>query len=355
MTLWWEASQDERYWCEITDRPDIGADLKCPQADEQGKPYWSYSLIRSVWPGDVVFHYSTRAMAFVGVSVAGGPLEERPIVWAPHGTVGRVKNETRQARAGWWLPLFGHIQLPRPLTLDSLQAPDEQTWIRQWIADKQKAGSVSAPFQLYPGKLRAAQGYLTKMPFAFVSRWEPMKKAAERLARFSDDFDGMAQLFPPTAVASSVIGVSAFAPKSDADYVAFIKGGQQRRTRSHETLVKAAGEFLSARGALVATPHPLDLTLGNPTQVIFEAKACGSRSAGFAIREAVGQLHEYRHFIGPRTAQLCILLDRPPEQPLIEFVEQALGMLLMWRTPSGFGGAPNTVDTLRHKGQRLLG
>src|SRR5262249_16370682 len=73
---WWAALPDERYWCEITDRPDIGADLKCPQTNEKGKPDPSYSLIRAVWPGDLVYHYSTRTKSFVGASVAGGPLEE---------------------------------------------------------------------------------------------------------------------------------------------------------------------------------------------------------------------------------------------------------------------------------------
>ena len=42
MPYWWEASPVERYWCEITDRDDIGADLKCPQTDETGDEYWSY-------------------------------------------------------------------------------------------------------------------------------------------------------------------------------------------------------------------------------------------------------------------------------------------------------------------------
>jgi hypothetical protein len=51
MFYWWEASTDERYWCEITDRDDIGADLHCPQTDESGKSYWSYSLVNAIWAG----------------------------------------------------------------------------------------------------------------------------------------------------------------------------------------------------------------------------------------------------------------------------------------------------------------
>jgi hypothetical protein len=55
MADWWDGLPQERFWCEVTDRRDIGADLKCPQTDEEGHAYWSYSLIHSVVPGDVVF------------------------------------------------------------------------------------------------------------------------------------------------------------------------------------------------------------------------------------------------------------------------------------------------------------
>src|SRR5690242_11768719 len=103
---WWERSPEEQFWCEITDRSDLGADLKCPQLDESGSSKPGYSLVCAVRPGDVVFHYSTKLRGIVGVSVAGGPLEERPIVWAPHGTAGKATKIPRIPRPGWWLPLY---------------------------------------------------------------------------------------------------------------------------------------------------------------------------------------------------------------------------------------------------------
>jgi hypothetical protein len=74
MAEWWAGSPDERYWCEVTDRADVGANLWCPQLDESGKPYWSYSLIHSIAPGDLVFHYSTKRRAFIGASVRVTPV-----------------------------------------------------------------------------------------------------------------------------------------------------------------------------------------------------------------------------------------------------------------------------------------
>jgi hypothetical protein len=66
MAEWWDGKPDERYWCEITGRDDIGANLRCPQTSDLGKPYWSYSLINQVKPGDIVFHYSKQKQCVIG-------------------------------------------------------------------------------------------------------------------------------------------------------------------------------------------------------------------------------------------------------------------------------------------------
>jgi hypothetical protein len=153
LPYWWDHAPAERFWCEITDRMDIGADLKCPQTDESDKPYWSYDFIHAVWPGDIVFHYSTPRKLFVGASVAGGPVEERQIIWAPHGTVGRSKRSKRTPRPGWWRPLYGYTTSPTPLTLTMVN--QDQAWVREWVTKKSEtAGTTHAPFQLYPRLLR---------------------------------------------------------------------------------------------------------------------------------------------------------------------------------------------------------
>ena len=43
---WWTDAPGEKYWLEVTGRPDIGVNLKAPQRNEKGRPYWSYSLLR---------------------------------------------------------------------------------------------------------------------------------------------------------------------------------------------------------------------------------------------------------------------------------------------------------------------
>jgi len=136
MADWWSGAPDERYWCEVTDRSDVGANLWCPQRDESGKPYWSYSLIHAIAPGDIVFHYSTKRRAFIGASVAGGPVETRQIVWAPHGTIGVKKKGPREPRPGWWRPLYGYTASKLPLTLATINRPEHQEWVREWAASR---------------------------------------------------------------------------------------------------------------------------------------------------------------------------------------------------------------------------
>jgi hypothetical protein len=340
---WWTGVAEESFWCEITDRPDIGADLHCPQADERGAPYWSYALIREIWSGDIVFHYSTVTKAIVGASVAGAPLEDRPIVWVPHGTVGRAKSTDRKQRPGWWLPLYHFTPSEPPLTLRYLQTPIEQGWIQEWAKERRNADGLALPFQMYPGKIRGAQGYLTKMPYDFVKRWPQLAVLVEALGATQEKLSAAAESYLPPALSDSWTSAE-FKPKADGDYVAVIKSATQRRSRAHETLVRVAGELLQKAGAVVGNPHPRDLLISAPAQLIIEAKIIGSRHPGFAIREAVGQLLEYRHFLGPRDAHLCILLDGNPGRALNDYVEKVLGFFILWVEGSRLLGGARTAQ-----------
>ena len=340
MPDWWSDRPDERYWCEVTDRSDLGASLWCPQTNESGQPYWSYGLIREIWPGDIVFHYSTNDRCFQGASVAGGPLEERMVVWEPHGTVGRSKKAARDARPGWWLPVYGYTESPAPLSLAALQAPNEDAWIRDWLKEK---GRAKAPIQAYPGALRGGQGYLFKMPREWVERFSPLRDLADGLESQQDALTALAEVLPPREAQPLSAG---FKPKDASDYEAVIRGGTQRRSRRHEALVRSAGEFLEARGGIVSTPHPIDLLVEAATPVIIEAKTTRNRPVGFEVRDAIGQLLEYRHFIGPRDAELCILLDQEPSPDLIAFIEETLRIGLAWWTQRGVSGGVWAIEML---------
>lgn len=329
---------------EITNRDDIGADLKCPQLDETGKPQPSYNLIRAIWPGDLVFHYSTNITAVVGASIAGGPLQQRDIIWISHRVIGKPKNREGIPRAGWWLPLYGFATASVPLRLTTIQDPIEDSWIRAWIDEKRRntTGPVAAPFQRYKNKLRAAQGYLSKMPLDFVNRWHALQRMTAELTTLQDKMTPLGQLCVPEYINSN-------APlkfKNDEDYFVTIKATCQRRSRQHERLVRSAAAWFSQRGAKIQTPHPIDLRIVHPKTLIIEAKLARDRNPIFAIREAIGQLFEYRHFAGPRDATLCILLDADPGCRLTDYVENHIGIAIFWVIDEQLIGGPRTEDLL---------
>ena len=47
---WWADSSDERCVLEITDRDDVGTDLRAPQRDDTGHVHRAYALVPRVRP-----------------------------------------------------------------------------------------------------------------------------------------------------------------------------------------------------------------------------------------------------------------------------------------------------------------
>ena len=72
----------------------------------------------------------------------------------------------------------------------------------------------------------------------------------------------------------------------------------------------------------------------------------------FAVREALGQLHEYRYLCGPHEAALCILLDRSPDRATIRYVEDHLGLLVAWVADGAVFGGTKTAAHLGAVGVR---
>lgn len=199
------------------------------------------------------------------------------------------------------------------------------------------------PFQSYPGEIRGAQGYLTKLPLDFVNRWPQLASAAERLSSTSYLISDSVDFNNPEFSKNGEIN---FRPKNDSDYVAFIKGGTQQRSRSHETLVRRVGEYLRTKGAIVTTPHPIDLLMLKPFSVVFEMKIVGLKSPGLLIREAVGQLFEYKYFEDLRDSFGCIVLELDPGPPLVRYVEDFLKIGIAWFISDELHCGPKTAQVL---------
>jgi hypothetical protein len=184
------------------------------------------------------------------------------------------------------------------------------------------------------------------MPLAFVEHWSKLSNLADRLADLREELSRIAFLGPIALIPASANGLASFQPKNDDDYRALIRGGLQMRSRTHERLVRMAAMWLQQKGAVVSNPHPIDLMLTSPFKMIIEAKVVRGDNPIFAVREAVGQLHEYRYFLNLRDSPLCILLSAPPDASLVKYVEEELAMMLIWSEGEQFAQGPRTAERL---------
>lgn len=168
---WWEGDPSERYWMEITDRADLGDDLRAPKTNATGGESWSYTLTSYVQPGDIVFHWHRTLVgepALVGWSEAVGPLESFTMSWQAKGSAGRARGIPTTGDA-WRVPLRNFTRLDRPVTRTVVNERRSEV-LDALVETAASVGTpIYAPFQDYGGReLRAQQGYLVKFPAALV-------------------------------------------------------------------------------------------------------------------------------------------------------------------------------------------
>jgi hypothetical protein len=143
-----------------------------------------------------------------------------------------------------------------------------------------------------------------------------------------------------------------FRPKDSTDYVVHIKEQVQTKGRRHEALLEAFAHWVKGRGMAPANNvHPRDLTVEADGQHwLIEAKTVRS-NAEHAVREAVGQLVSYRHFLyraqGLPDPELVALFSESVGEAFTELLS-TLGIESIWPHDNGWrGSAPNAATSLR--------
>src|ERR1017187_710486 len=167
---WWESTSAEAFWLEVTRGHDLGPNLKAPQADEQRHEYWSYSLIKEIKHGDIVFHYDGTVQGIVARSVAMGIVWEDEIMWAARGLSARSAHIMPHLRAGWYLGLERFERLATPLGLDQIRekATDVRALVGSLNANFRKP--LYFPFELGNRPIRPMQGH-ARIPLQAAARF----------------------------------------------------------------------------------------------------------------------------------------------------------------------------------------
>lgn len=166
---WWTQKPAECFWLEVTGRADIGVNLKAPQTNEHGLKFWSYSLLKYVQEGDLIFHYDRNQQAIVARSTATGKLWTDSIIWAARGALAREAGIRPHTRPGWYVGLEDYQRLENPLELETIRVFQKElnTLMSELITE---VGSpLYFPFEMGNNRpMRPMQGYLFKLPFFFV-------------------------------------------------------------------------------------------------------------------------------------------------------------------------------------------
>lgn len=171
INAWWGGNETERYWVEITGRPDLGVNLHTPKTSPSGLPSWGYELINLIQPDDIVFHWRTalgkESSGLVAWSIATGEIEDTTIEWQAHGAHGRAA-QLSPPRPAWLMPLTDYTQIKPMITYSHIKAREAEIRAVE-AALRQSYGTLYFPFSLSDKRpIRTTQTYLAKFPRALA-------------------------------------------------------------------------------------------------------------------------------------------------------------------------------------------
>ena len=122
MNKWWYRLEEQHYWFELTERPDLGKNLHAPKRDEGGRDYWSYVILREMKVNDLVLHYHKKEKGIVAVSQVAKTWTRSEITWSPSKKK-KIKATTRPAL----LVELKNFKRIRPIiTLDQIRNKNDE-------------------------------------------------------------------------------------------------------------------------------------------------------------------------------------------------------------------------------------
>ena len=331
--MWWDGNSREKYWVEIRRAEGIGTSLSSPNADVNGNQNGWYDLVSQVRRGDVIYHYNARESRFVGRSIAAEN------AWA----------DKRRGEYGARLTQFSPILASVDLA-DIRAIADDIYGLRDRLVAKHGA-PVYLPFQFIKDRtqLRMMSNYFAKLPRELVVMLFGADGLAEHALPKLPPLPGNAPALPEDKELNVGVAPASFLDpfkaKADSDYVVGLIGGEHRRTRRHEKLVNDCAAWLQKQGLEPGRNAAVDLGTSNP-KVIIEAKTV--HNWPLAIREAVGQLYEYRFFkVCDPTAGLIFLSSNEVPETWIQYLEKDRGIGVMWPKGAAFALSPLARKYLR--------
>lgn len=316
MARWWDADASERYWVEIRKLDGIGTELTCPTTQVGGaKDPW-YELVASVRAGDVIYHWSAREHRFVGRSVAAKDA---------------VEDQDQQA---YRVELTDFRNIVADVSLAELRGLASDVYDLRDRLSAEHDGPLHLPFQFTTDRsqFRFMSNYFAKLPKELVTLlFGPDGLADDRVATLTTATTSSTSATAPAAHADGGARgfLGPFKPKADTNYRSKVAGGTFVRDKSHETLVNNCAAWLTSKGLQPGCNAAVDLGLEHPA-VVIEAKIIYGPWAP-SLRQAVGQLYEYRYFkVSDPKSELIVLADLEVPQHWVDYLERDRAIGVMW-------------------------
>lgn len=320
-----QANHSQSVWIEITNRNDIGTNLKAPALDKAGKPHWSYENVCHVRAGDTVYHYDAAQQAVVGISTAVGHPWSDKVVWAARGT--RSRGIAPHLQDGWYMGLEGYRPLSTPLTRAELTRRRDELWALRDALQQNSGAPHKFPFIPYRAdEVRALQAYLVPFPQELVRVFPELQ--------VRDDITGgetseVGQTYRPADEETSVAERDPF--HVDPALV-------ERALRSHAQTQNALAAHLSNLGRRPLSPdqHSPSFDLGwwhAGHLYVAEIKSREDENEERQLRLGLGQVLRYRQKLtdqhGGTVKAVLALSSRPRDLSWLTLCN-ALGVRLCW-------------------------
>jgi hypothetical protein len=336
MAYWWDDLPAERYWVEIRKVPDIGTSLYCPMADEDGGVDPWYELVASVRAGEVIYHWNAREHRFVGRSIAATDAVEDA------------------ARSTYRVPLEDFTPIESEVSLQNVRDRAEDIYSLRDDLLRTHGRPLYLPFQFKSDRTQLGfmSNYFAKLPERLVVSLFGDGGLAEGLLPVAPESQ---ELSPPAGALVPSGGIRSgggrafltpFRPKADTSYVVDVRGGRRVQTPLHEGLVNSCATWLRELGYLPGRNAAVDLGVDDPA-VVIEAKIIRA-SWPRSVREAVGQLYEYRYFkVSSPNSALIFLADQAVPDLWVRYLEKDRHIGVLW--PSSLKPGTFEGSRLAHK------
>lgn len=303
--------------------------MKAPQTNERGDAFWSYSLVKEVTEGDLIYHYDGTAQAIVARSHAIGVVWDGEVIWAARGSSARSANIEPHARPGWYLGLERFERLSSPVTLDAIREKDNSIRLLKTSLEREVGEPSYFPFEIGDRRpIRPKQGDLFKLPTAFLELFgidAPQTTAPAESRRPSGG--GLGDEYRPA---------DELAAPRERDPFAVDPALVERGVRGHAKTQNGLARHLRSlaiepRSARADEPNFDIAWRADDSIFVAEVKSLTVGNEEKQLRLGLGQVLRYAHQLGSGGAVVPVLVvERCPTDSSWEQLCKQFGVILAW-------------------------